>query len=169
MEPLLHFPRSTSTARTEIGNEDGFFLLFSFFLFSFPLFLCGLEYVPGGNESTGNSRSTKIHSLVSQNTTKNSSTVTRDKTEEINGVDEGENVRLYSGRTKRKEKPDKARRTARSRRLRVVHCIITLYSQQGGCARARGRKRKGHAAQQEPLERSVRLLHGSDQEEGRQI
>ena len=38
LEPLLHFPRSTSTARTEIGNEDGFFLLFSFFLFSFPLF-----------------------------------------------------------------------------------------------------------------------------------
>lgn len=75
LEPLLHFPRSTSTAGTGIGNEDCFFsslFFFSlFFIYSFhfspsPFFLCGLEYVLGGKESTRGSRSTKIHSLVSQ-------------------------------------------------------------------------------------------------------
>ena len=89
LEPLLHFPRSTSTAGTGIGNEDGFFRLFSFLLFLFsllfpPFFLCGLDYVLGGNESTRGSRSTKIHSLVSQQYDKNS--IDKDKINEINGV-----------------------------------------------------------------------------------
>ena len=71
-------------------------------------------------------------------------------------------MRLDSGRAKRTEKTKHdVRSTARIRRLRVVHCIITLYY-----ARGRGRKRKGHAAQQKPLKRSVQLLHGSDQDEG---
>lgn len=63
------FPGRQAQQELELAMRMAFYSL-SFFSFLFPPFLCGLEYVLGGNESTGNSRSTKIHSLVSQDTTK---------------------------------------------------------------------------------------------------
>ena len=86
--PYCTFPGRQARQELELATRMAFFPLFSFFFLSFfslsPFFLCGLEYVLGGNESNGDSRSTKIQSLVSQKYDKKF--IDKNKIEEINGV-----------------------------------------------------------------------------------
>ena len=85
--PYCTFPGRQARQELELATRMAFFPLFSIFLSFFslsPFFLCGLEYVLGGNESNGDSRSTEIQSLVSQKYDKKF--IDKNKIEEINGV-----------------------------------------------------------------------------------